>query len=159
MRRDRVQGSTVTHSEVTGDKADRHFRMACGRWILANRGMRAEVPRALELLHEGLTLHLARFLIAPLGAQRVGQEPSRLSLRAGIAARERERLAPAPFRLVRVALREPQPPELDPQQGIIGFDAKRPLERRGGAVKVAMGGEGLCLRHERASGGREMILA
>jgi len=48
------------------------------------------------------------------GAQSVGQQPPGLRLRDAIAARERKCLAAAALGLVRVALREPQPAELDP---------------------------------------------
>ena len=132
-------------------------RMECGKsWHMRGRACRAGATRYfIALLHERLALDLARFLIASLGAQRIGQQPSRLPLRGGIAARERERLAPAPDRLVRVVLREPQPSELDPQQGIVGLDAQRPLERRGGPVEVPVSGSVCaCATSERVAGER-----
>jgi hypothetical protein len=46
------------------------------------------------LVHEWLTFHLVRLLIAPLGTQCVGEQRSRLPLRDMIAAREREALRP-----------------------------------------------------------------
>lgn len=81
-------------------------------------------------VHEWLALNLARFLIAPLGTQCVGQQPPGLRQRVTIAARERKRLACAALGLVSVALREPQPPEFDPQQRTIWLDAQRAVERR-----------------------------
>ena len=117
------------------------------------------LSRALRLVHEWLALYLARLLIASLGAQCVGQQPPRLSLRAAITARERERLAAAALGLVRVALREPKPPELYPQQGIVRFDAQRPVERRRRPVKIAVGDQGSGLGNERLAGWREAILA
>ena len=80
--------------------------------------------------HERLALDLDCFLIAPLGAQRIGQKPPRLSLRAAIAAGERKCLAAAALSLMRVALREPQPPEFYPYQGIVRLDAQGTVERR-----------------------------
>ncbi len=47
-----------------------------------------------------------------------------------IAAGERKSLAAANFRLMRVALHQANSPQLDPQQGITGLDAQRPVERR-----------------------------
>jgi hypothetical protein len=91
--------------------------------------------------HEGLALDLDCFLIAPLGAQRIGEQPPRLSLRAVIAACERERLAPAALRLMSIALREPQPPKLYPQQGIVRLDAQGAIECRRSAVKIAAGSQ------------------
>ncbi len=85
---------------------------------------------AIFLVHVWLALNLARFLIAPLGAQCVGQQPPGQRLRVTIAARERKRLACAALGLVSVALREPQPPEFYPQQGTIGLDAQCSVERR-----------------------------
>ena len=72
------------------------------------------MTRASRSLHERPALDLDCFLIAALGAQRIGEQSPRLSLRAAIAARERERLAPAAFRLMRIVLRESQAPELYP---------------------------------------------
>src|SRR5208283_2228345 len=43
-------------------------------------------------------------------------------------------------------------------QRIIGLDAQRPLERRGCSRQVAMRGLRICLRDERAGGGRERTL-
>jgi len=66
-------------------------------------------------MHERLTLDLDCLGIASLRAQRIRQQAASLSLRAAIAARQCQRLAPATLRLMRVALREPQPPAFDPQ--------------------------------------------
>src|SRR6185437_2816490 len=77
-----------------------------------------------RLTHERLALDLVGFRIAPLGAQRVGQQPACLSLGGTIAAGQTQRLASASFRLMRVAIREPQPPALDPQQRIVRLDAQ-----------------------------------
>jgi hypothetical protein len=41
-----------------------------------------------------------------------------------------------------VTLREPQPPKLYPQQGIVRLDAQGAIERRRGAVKIAVGSQG-----------------
>lgn len=82
------------------------------------------------LAHEWLALDVARFLIALLGAQRIGQQPPGLLLRAFIAARERERFAGAAFGLVGLAFQESQSSEFDPQQRIIRLDAQRAVERR-----------------------------
>ncbi len=97
------------------------------------------------LAHERLALDLDCFLIAPLGAQRIGQQPPRLSLRAAIAAGERKCLAAAALSLMRVALREPQPPQFYPYQGIVRLDAQGTVERRRGAVKVTAGYQRSCL--------------
>ena len=70
--------------------------------------------RGAALVHKGLALDLACFLIAPLRAQCIRQQPSGLRLGAMIATRERKCLAAADLGLVRIALREPQPSELDP---------------------------------------------
>src|SRR5260370_41711418 len=67
--------------------------------------------------HEWLALDLDCFLIALLGAQRIADQPPRLSLRAVIAACERKCLAPAALSLMCVALRAPQPTKLYPYRG------------------------------------------
>ena len=59
------------------------------------------------------------FRITSLGAQRVGEQPSRHFLRARIAARECEGLAAAALGLVRIVLCEAQPAAFYPQQGIV----------------------------------------
>jgi hypothetical protein len=99
-------------------------------------------PLRVRSAHEGLALDLDSFLIAPLGAQRIGEQPPRLSLRAVIAACYAKRLARAALRLMRVALKEPQPPKFYPQQGIVRLDAQGAVERRRGAVKIAAGSQG-----------------
>jgi len=111
------------------------------------------------LAHEGLALQLLRFLIALLGAQRIGQQPPRLSLRVGITGGQRQRLAPATFGLMGIAFGEAQPSALYPQQRIVRFDAQRAVQCGGGAVEIAVSRQGPGLGHERTSGGRKAVLA
>jgi hypothetical protein len=91
------------------------------------------------LPHERLIFDGVRFLIALLGPERVGEQPAGLSLRGAIAARECQRLAAATLGLMGIALGEAQPPQLDPHQRIVRFDAQRAIECGRGAVEVAMG--------------------
>jgi len=94
--------------------------------------------REVRLVHVRLPLNLDGLGIAPLRAQRIRQQAASLSLRAVIAARQRQRLAPATLSLMRVALREPQPPAFDPQQRIVRLDAQGAVQGRRGAVKVTV---------------------
>ena len=75
-------------------------------------------------------LDFTRFLIAALRAQRIGQQMSGAAERTLIAAGQRKSLAAARFRLMRITLRQTNSPHLDPQQGIAGLDAQRPIKRR-----------------------------
>ncbi len=100
-----------------------------------------------------------RFLIALLDAQRIGEQSPGLFLRALITARQRERLAAAALGLVGLAFQESQSTEFDPQQRIIRLDAQRAVERRGGAVNIAVRCLVVRLSHEREGGGRQTILA
>ena len=109
--------------------------------------------------HERLAFDLDCFLIALLGAQRIGQQPPRLSLRAAIAAGERKRLAAAALSLMGVALREPQPPQFYPYQGIVRLDAQGTVERRRGAVKVTARHQRSCLADQRTRCRRQVIFA
>jgi hypothetical protein len=111
-------------------------------------------PRVVGLAHKRLSLDFVCFLIALLGAQRVGQQPTGQHLRGMITAGEAEGLAAAVFRLARIAFGEPQISALYPQQRIIRLDAQCAIERRGGAVQIAVGPQRLCLRYQSASGGR-----
>ncbi len=114
---------------------------------------------ALHSAHERLALDVVRFLIALLGAQRIGEQSPGLLLCAVIAARDRERFPGAAFRLAGLAFQEPQSPDFYPQQRIIRLDAQRAIERRRRTVNIAVRRQGSRLIHERESGGREVILA
>ena len=83
-----------------------------------------------RLTHVRAAFDLTRFLIAALRAQRIGQQMSGAAERTLITAGQRESLAGARFRLMRIALHQTNSPHLDPQQGIAGLDAQRPIKRR-----------------------------
>jgi pimeloyl-ACP methyl ester carboxylesterase len=83
---------------------------------VADRPVGASAPAssAPGSMHVGPALDLLGFLISSLGAQRIGEHASRLSLRGRVAARERERLACAHLGLMGIAVHQPHPAELDP---------------------------------------------
>ena len=99
-------------------------------------------------MHERLTLNLDCLRIASLRAQRIRQQAAGLSLCGAIAARQRQRLAAATLSLMRVALREPQPPAFDPQEGIVRLDAQSAVQSRRGAVQIAVRYLRPRLRHQ-----------
>lgn len=61
----------------------------------------------VRLLHKRLALDFARFLIALLGTQCVGQQPSGLRLSGVIAAGQRKCLTTANLSLMRIVLGQP----------------------------------------------------
>ena len=89
-------------------------------WRVAESGSGREILEALVhgshagSAHERLPFDFQRFLIAPLSAQRVGEQPPRLSLSGAIAAGRAQCLAPATLCLMQVALRKAQSPEFYP---------------------------------------------
>jgi len=75
-----------------------------------------------------LAFHFEGFRIAPQDTQCIGEQPSRLRLSRAITAGESQRLAAAPFCLVSIVFRQPQPSEFDPQQWIVGLDTQSPIQ-------------------------------
>ena len=103
-------------------------------------------------------------LVALSRPQRVGDKPPRRGPRLHIPRGESESLVPQAIRLRRIALAQPNLPQLDPEQRILRLDAQRALQGcRGGSVVTAglllmrlrnerRGGHGLRLRGRNGSG-------
>ena len=92
------------------------------------RGLRAVKSTRRQFL--GAPLGVGGLAIAPPGPEGIGDQGARPRLRAGIPGGQRQRLAPEGLPLRGIVLPEPYPPELDPQQGIVGLDPQRTLQGR-----------------------------